>query len=150
MLHVELMKKVESSDNNDKDGLEVEGDGGCSLENDENIRDEYFDVNIEPPRVYDAAFAPGHEGDVLDVPTLEECPNQETTDICPNSKTTTFMRRRVVCEGKCLGSCPGTSNSSRCPVVRPNSAVREPQELPAKASVLGPARARPILVGVRS
>ena len=27
MLHVELMKKIENSDDNDKDGLEVEGDG---------------------------------------------------------------------------------------------------------------------------
>ncbi|GMN26126.1 hypothetical protein TIFTF001_050408 [Ficus carica] len=74
MLYVELMKKVESSDNNDKDGLEVEGDGGCNIKNNENIRDEYFDVNMEPPRVYDAASAPGHEGDVLDVPTSEERP----------------------------------------------------------------------------
>ncbi|GMN47336.1 hypothetical protein TIFTF001_016518 [Ficus carica] len=86
MLHVELMKKVESSDNNDKDYLEVEGDGGCNVENDGNIRDEYFDVNIEPPRVYDAASAPGHEGDVLDVPILEERPNQETTTSAPTPK----------------------------------------------------------------
>ena len=75
MLHVELMKKVESSDNNDKDDLEVEGDGGCNMENDGNIWDEYFNVNMEPPRVYDAASAPGNEGDVLDVSTLEEHPN---------------------------------------------------------------------------
>ena len=79
MLHVELMKKVENSDNNDKVSLEVEGDGGCNMKNDENIQDEYFDVNMEAPRVYNAASAPGHEGDVLDVPTLEERPNQETT-----------------------------------------------------------------------
>ncbi|GMN59533.1 hypothetical protein TIFTF001_028620 [Ficus carica] len=41
MLYVELMKKVE-------DGLEVEGDGGCNMENDGNIRDEFFNVNMEP------------------------------------------------------------------------------------------------------
>ncbi|GMN48161.1 hypothetical protein TIFTF001_017341 [Ficus carica] len=86
MLHVELMKKVESSDNNDKDCLEVEGDGGYNVENDGNIRDEYFDVNMEPPRVHDVASAPGHEGDVLDVPTLEERPNQETTASAPTPK----------------------------------------------------------------
>ena len=86
MLHVELLKKVENSDDNDKDGLEVEGDGGCNLENDGNIRDEYFDVNMEPPRVYDAASAPGNEGDVFDVPTLEERPNQETTASAPTPK----------------------------------------------------------------
>ncbi|GMN22898.1 hypothetical protein TIFTF001_049035 [Ficus carica] len=86
MLHVELIKNVESSDNNEKDCLEVEGDGGCNVENDGNIRDEYFDVNMEPPRVYDAASAPGHEGDVLDVPTLEERPNQETTASAPTPK----------------------------------------------------------------
>ncbi|GMN61763.1 hypothetical protein TIFTF001_030851 [Ficus carica] len=51
---------------------------------------------------------------------------------------------------RCLGSCSGTSNSGRCPVVGPNSVVREPQELSAKADVLGPVRARPILVGARS
>ncbi|GMN44774.1 hypothetical protein TIFTF001_013960 [Ficus carica] len=77
MPHVELMKKVESSDNNDKVSLEVEGDGGYNMKNDGNIRDEYFDVNMEAPRVYDAASAPGHE--FLDVPTLEERSNQETT-----------------------------------------------------------------------
>ncbi|GMN59988.1 hypothetical protein TIFTF001_029085 [Ficus carica] len=59
MLHVELMKNVEN---------------------------EYFDVNMEPPRVYDAASAPGHEGDVLDVPTLEERPNQETRAFAPTPK----------------------------------------------------------------
>ncbi|GMN70200.1 hypothetical protein TIFTF001_039245 [Ficus carica] len=86
MLHVELMKNVENSDDNDKDGLKVEGDGGCNLKNDGNIRDEYFNVNMEPPRVYDAASAPGNEGDVFDVPTLEERPNQETTASVPTPK----------------------------------------------------------------
>ncbi|GMN22663.1 hypothetical protein TIFTF001_043557 [Ficus carica] len=86
MLYVELLKKVENSDDNNKDGLEVEGDGGCNLENDGNIRDVYFDVNTEPPRVYDAASAPGNEGDVFDVPTLEERPNQETTASAPTPK----------------------------------------------------------------
>ncbi|GMN47002.1 hypothetical protein TIFTF001_016188 [Ficus carica] len=86
MLYVELLKKVENSDDNDKDVLEVEGDGGCNLENDGNIRDVYFDVNMEPPRVYDAASVPGNEGDVFDVPTLEERPNQETTASAPTPK----------------------------------------------------------------
>ncbi|GMN58751.1 hypothetical protein TIFTF001_027850 [Ficus carica] len=86
MLHVELMKNVESSDNNDKDNLEVEGDGGYNMENDGNIRDEYFDVNMEPSRVYDAATTPGHKGDVLDVPTLEERLNQKTTASAPTPK----------------------------------------------------------------
>ncbi|GMN47368.1 hypothetical protein TIFTF001_016545 [Ficus carica] len=86
MLHVELMKKVENSDDNDKDGFEVEGDGGRNMENDGNIQYEYFNVNIEPPRVYDAASAPGNEGEVLDVPNLEECPNQETTASAPTPK----------------------------------------------------------------
>ncbi|GMN63037.1 hypothetical protein TIFTF001_032118 [Ficus carica] len=53
-------------------------------------------------------------------------------------------------EEVCLGSCSGTSNAGRCPVVGPNSVVREPQELSVKADVLGPARARPILVGALS
>ncbi|GMN48175.1 hypothetical protein TIFTF001_017352 [Ficus carica] len=86
MLHVELMKKVESSDNNDKVALEVEGDEGCNMENDGNIRYEYFDVNMEAPRVYDTASAPGCECDVLDVPILEERPNQETTAYAPTPK----------------------------------------------------------------
>ncbi|GMN44939.1 hypothetical protein TIFTF001_014131 [Ficus carica] len=94
MLHVELMKKVESSDNNDKYGLEVEGDGGCNMENDGNIRDEYFDVNMNPPRVYDAASAPGNESDILDVPILEERPNQETM-----ASVLTPKRQRSCVEG---------------------------------------------------
>ena len=61
--------------------LEVEGDDRCNTENDGNIRDEYFDVDIETPRVYDAISALGCKGDVLDVPTLEERTNQETTII---------------------------------------------------------------------
>ncbi|GMN60741.1 hypothetical protein TIFTF001_029835 [Ficus carica] len=64
MLHVELMKKVESSDNNDKVALEVEGDEGCHMENDGNVRDEYFDIDMEVLRFYDAASAPSCEGDV--------------------------------------------------------------------------------------
>ncbi|GMN23998.1 hypothetical protein TIFTF001_047604 [Ficus carica] len=86
MMYVELMKNVKNSDDNDNDGLKVERDGGCNMENDGNIRDEYFNVNMEPPRVYDATSAPGNEGDVLDVPTLEERPNQETTASAPTPK----------------------------------------------------------------
>ncbi|GMN63072.1 hypothetical protein TIFTF001_032155 [Ficus carica] len=86
MLHVELMKKVESSDNNDKVSLEVDGDGGCNMKNDGNIKDEYFDVNMEALRVYDAASIPGCEYDVLDVPTFEEHSNQETTTSAPTPK----------------------------------------------------------------
>ncbi|GMN59509.1 hypothetical protein TIFTF001_028601 [Ficus carica] len=86
MLYFELMKKVENSDDNDNDGLEVESDGGCNMKNDGNIRDEYFNVNMEPLRVYDVASAPGNEGDILDVPTLEKRPNQETTASAPTPK----------------------------------------------------------------
>ncbi|GMN69823.1 hypothetical protein TIFTF001_038870 [Ficus carica] len=50
----------------------------------------------------------------------------------------------------CLGSCSGMSNFGRCLVVGPNSVVQEPQELSAKAGVLGPAKARPILIGAWS
>ncbi|GMN44905.1 hypothetical protein TIFTF001_014100 [Ficus carica] len=56
------------------------------MKNDGNIRDEYFNVNMEPPRVYDADSAPGNEGDVLDVPTLEERPNHETMASVPTPK----------------------------------------------------------------
>ncbi|GMN32758.1 hypothetical protein TIFTF001_041785 [Ficus carica] len=78
-----------------------------------------------------------------DVPEQAVAPEQPVPTVQPDDDQPTTP-------ALCLGSCSGTSNSGRCPVVGPNSVFREPQELSAKADVLGPARARPIMIGARS
>ncbi|EXC21921.1 hypothetical protein L484_011086 [Morus notabilis] len=70
MLHVELIKKDECGEGNEKEGLEVEENEECNKEHFGIIRDEYFDVNMEASELYDAGFAPRREGDRLDKPTL--------------------------------------------------------------------------------
>jgi len=65
MIHVELIKK---------EGVEAEENEECNEENDGIIRDGYFDVNILASELHDAGSVPGHEGDRLEKPTLNEHP----------------------------------------------------------------------------
>ena len=77
VLHIELIEKNECD--------EDERNKVCKKEIEEVIRDDYFDVDVEAPRVYDADSTQGQKGDRLDEPTSEQTLHREAVTSAPTS-----------------------------------------------------------------
>ncbi|KAG8369740.1 hypothetical protein BUALT_Bualt14G0045200 [Buddleja alternifolia] len=81
IIYVELIKKGELQKGNDKGVFKVV-DEKYDDENDESCRNEYFNINVEEPRVYDITSASGCEGDILnELMSGENVLHQDTISI---------------------------------------------------------------------
>ena len=68
VLHIELVEKNECDEDESNERYEKKVE--------EVLQDDYFDVDIEAPRVYDAASAQGQKGDILDEPISNQTLHQ--------------------------------------------------------------------------